>query len=205
MLTTRTLADLLQDFSAPSPTPGGGSAAALSAAVGTALLAMVAGMTKTRHGSDEDRTALSQAWPALLAIRDRLARLVDEDATAYDAVVAAYRLPKVSDSEKAARKTAIREAMLTATTTPLDTVRACAEALGHAPAVAAHGNPAAASDVRVAIGLLLAGLRGARENVEINLDGLSDPEAAANFRREGAELLVRAEGHASRTEMALRG
>jgi formiminotetrahydrofolate cyclodeaminase len=66
--------------------------------------------------------------------------------------------------------------------------------------VATHGNPAAASDVKVAVGLLLAGLRGARENVEINLDGLGDAEAADAFRRECAELLVRAEGHAGRAE-----
>jgi formiminotetrahydrofolate cyclodeaminase len=205
MLIAKTVGDLLRDFSAPSPTPGGGSAAALAGAVGAALLAMVAGMNKTRRGEVEDRAALEQALPSLLGLRDRLAALVDEDTLAYDAVVAAYRLPKATDAEKAARKAAIHGAMLAATTTPLETVRACAEALGHAPTVAAHGNPAAASDIRVGMGLLLAGLRGARENVDINLDSLADPESAANFKRECAELLVRAEGHASRAETALRG
>jgi formiminotetrahydrofolate cyclodeaminase len=198
MLIEKSVAELLREFSSPSPTPGGGSASALAGAIGAALLAMVAGMAKTRHGTDEDRAALAEAAIALAAQRDRLAALVDEDAAAYDAVVSAYRLPKATDGEKAARKDAIRAAMHRATLTPLDSVRTCAGALAHAPAVAAHGNPSAASDVKVAIGLLLAGLRGARENVEINLDGLGDAEAAAAFRRECAELLVRAEGHAGR-------
>ncbi len=100
----RPLADLLSAFSDPTPTPGGGSASALAAALGLSLVAMVAQMGRTRAGSDEDRAALDQAKAALLPLRDHVSALVEDDSKAYDAVVAAYRLPKATDEEKATQK-----------------------------------------------------------------------------------------------------
>ena len=83
--------------------------------------------------------------------------------------MAAYRLPKASDDEKAARTRAIQSALQDATVVPLDTLRACAHALAHARVVAEHGNASAASDAGVAIGLLRAAAAGADANVRINL------------------------------------
>src|SRR5439155_1203334 len=88
-----TIDDLLRRFSSSDPTPGGGSASALSSAIGTSLLMMVAALPKTRSGSEEDRSALGRAAAELPEIRDRLATAIDEDTAAYDAVVAAYKLP----------------------------------------------------------------------------------------------------------------
>ena len=101
-----------------------------------------------------------------------------------DAVVAAYKQPKATEADQAARKAAIQHALRRATDVPLGVMRLSAMGLGHAKAVAAHGHQAASSDVGVAVALLKAGLQGARLNVEINLDGLSD---AAYTEAVGAE------------------
>lgn len=181
MLTDKTFSDLLKSFSTPDPTPGGGTAAAMAGAIGASLLVMVTGLPRTRHGSDEDRAALSAAAGALGPLRDALSMLADADTQAYDAVVAAYRLPKTTDEEKAARKVAIQAAMGRATDVPLEVMRACAAALSEAERVAAHGNPSATSDVLVGTGLLMAALEGAKENVEINLPGLGDAARQAEI------------------------
>jgi formiminotetrahydrofolate cyclodeaminase len=173
-LLDRSLTDLLSAVSNPTPTPGGGSASALAAALGLSLVAMVAQMTRTRSGSDDARRLLDQAATALLPLRDHVAGLVEEDAKAYDAVVAAYRLPKGTDEEKAARHAAVQSALRGAAEVPLDVMRACQAGLTAAVDVARHGNPSAASDLGVALELLGAGLRGAALNVRANLGSIEE-------------------------------
>jgi len=174
LLADTSVRDLLTAFSSPNPTPGGGSAAALASAVGASLLAMVAGLPKTRTGTDADRAALAQAVSALAGIRYQLTEAIDADTAAYDQVVAAYKRPKGSSEEQAARKAAIERALRAATDVPLGVVRLSAAALEQAKTVAAHGHRAASSDVGVAVALLRAGMRGARLNIEINVGGVSD-------------------------------
>src|SRR4051812_20257435 len=173
-LTDTPLRDLLTAFSSTAPTPGGGSASALASAVGASLLMMVAGLPKTRSGSDADRTALAAAGGGLARTRDSLTAAIDADSAAYDRVVAAYKMPKGSADEQIARKAAIQQALRAATTVPLDVVRLSAAALSEAAPIAAHCYDAAASDVGVAIALLRAGAHGARLNVEINMASVSD-------------------------------
>ena len=188
MLRRKPFDELLEAFSSSDPTPGGGSAAALAASVGAALLAMVAGLSKTRHGGDEDRTALEQARTGLMALRDQLAELIDRDTEAYDGVVAAFRLPKATDEEKAARSSAVQRAMREATETPLAVMRACEEVVRTGDVVAERGNPSALSDVRVGLELAAAGLRGARYNVEVNLGSVKDSAFVEEVRREVERL-----------------
>jgi methenyltetrahydrofolate cyclohydrolase len=166
--------DLLTAFSSTDPTPGGGSAAALASAVGAALLTMVAGLPKTRSGSDEDRQALTRAIGSLTELRHQLTAAVDADTIAYDRVVAAYKLAKGTDDEKSVRKAAIQRALRGAIDVPLQVMRLSERALEAAQAVAAHGHRGALSDVGVAVALLRGGLRGARLNVDINLTGVHD-------------------------------
>lgn len=173
-LTSLSVTDLLDAFASSAPTPGGGSAAALAGAMGASLLEMVARMPKTKNGTDEERTTLDAAAERLATLRADLTRFVDEDTAAYDQVTGAFKLPKGTDEEKAARSTAIQAAMRAATEAPLKTMRACAETLKHAATVAAHGNPNASSDVEVGTALAKAGLFGADKNVEINLGSLKD-------------------------------
>ncbi|HEV8208855.1 MAG TPA: cyclodeaminase/cyclohydrolase family protein [Vicinamibacterales bacterium] len=196
--------DLLTAFSSSDPTPGGGSAAALASAVGASLLMMVAALPNTRSGSDEDRAALAEAGGALADVRAQLTAAIDADAAAYDQVVAAYKLPKASAGEQGVRKAAIQQALRAATDVPLGVARLSAEALASASAIAAHGHRAAASDVGVAVALLRAGARGARLNVEINLDGLSDADYAKTAGAQIARLSEAAARAADEADVLLR-
>src|SRR4029453_6025088 len=105
------LADLIDAFSSTDAVPGGGSAAALAGAVGVSLLIMVAGIPKTKTGAPEETADLAEASSRLHPLRDALVDLVDRDSVAYRQVLAAFRLPRGSDADKAARKEAQDRAM----------------------------------------------------------------------------------------------
>jgi methenyltetrahydrofolate cyclohydrolase len=174
--------DLLARLGSTDPTPGGGSAAALAGAAGAALAAMVCAMPKTRTGAPEERRQLDAALAQARGAGERLQALVDEDSAAFDAVMAAFRLPKASDEEKAARKRAIGAANLRATEVPLQSAERCLDVLSAATVAAAAGNPSAVSDARTAAALALAGVQGAMENVRINVRA-DDPTGAALLAR----------------------
>jgi len=124
----------------------------------------------------------------LAELRKALADAIDADTAAYDQVVAAYKMPKASADEQAARKAAIQQALRGATDVPRGVVRLSAAALDQAIVVATHGHRAAASDVGVAVALLRAGARGARLNVETNIGSLSDTAYAGEVAEETARL-----------------
>jgi methenyltetrahydrofolate cyclohydrolase len=196
----QTISAFLDALASAEPTPGGGTASAISGAIGAALLMMVAGLPKTRTNSDKERVQLSESRAVLTSVRARLLALADRDAEAYDAVIAAYRLPKGTDAEKAARTQAVATAIRGATDAPLETLRAVAETVGHAKAVAQCGNPAATSDVRVALELLEAAAAGASANVEINLSSIED-EA---YRKATAATMVELSNHLTERVAAAR-
>ena len=169
-----TVAQLLDALASPDPTPGGGTAAAIAGAMGASLAMMVAGLEKSRNNTADEKAFLTAAVAALKPAKARLISLADADAASFDAVMAAYRLPKAKDEEKAARSQAIQAALRGATEVPLETLRASVDALAPARVVAEHGNRSAESDVGVAIGLLQAAANGAAANVRMNLGGLKD-------------------------------
>ncbi len=178
----------LDALSNSDPTPGGGTAAAMAGAMGVSLLMMVAGLPKSRLGTDRERVAMSEARASLASVRDRLTSLADSDTDAFNQVMAAYRLPKGTEEEKMARKNAIQRALKTATSTPLDTLRAVGEAMRLARVVAQHGNRSAASDVGVGIALLDASAKGAAANVRTNLGALQDEAFASTASAEADTL-----------------
>ncbi len=189
-----TVAQLLAALASPDPTPGGGTAAAIAGAIGSSLLVMVAGLAKSRNNLDDEKAALAQARSAIEPITSRLTELADADTRAFNDVMAAYRLPKATAEDQAARTRAIQAALRGATEIPLETLRACADALTHSRAVAEYGNQSAASDVGVAIGLLTAAAAGAAANVRINLTGLKDEAFKSATETETARLLAAVAG-----------
>lgn len=195
MLIDRSVSSLLDAFSSADPTPGGGSAAALVGATGVSLLAMVAGMPKSRTNTPDERKALDDARRELLVHTATLVELIDRDASAYDLVIAALRRPKGTDEEKAERRAAVQDATRIATEVPLETIRTCVEAMRAGRATAAHGNPSAASDVKVGYRLLMAAAESARDNVEINLEGLTGAEVKTRIRDAATALLTEGDGH----------
>jgi formiminotetrahydrofolate cyclodeaminase len=203
MLVDKPLRELLAAFASPDPTPGGGSASAVAAALGASLLRMVASLPKTRTGSEDDRAALSGAAAALTGVQQQLTEAIDEDAAAYDAVVEAYKQPKSTEADRTGRTSAIARALRGATDVPLRVMRLSALALTQAEAVAAHGHRAAASDIGVAVALLRAGLHGARLNVDINLSGLSDAAYRDAVGVEAQRLTRGADESAAAAELSL--
>jgi len=197
------LADLIDAFSSTDAVPGGGSAAALAGTIGVSLLLMVAGLPKTKTGAPEETADLAEASSRLHPLRDGLLDLVDRDSDAYREVLAALRLPKGSEAEKATRTEAIDRATRSATDAPLDVMRLCQQALRGAVVVASNGSRKTTSDVGVAVELLVAALRGARLNVEINLAGLDDEPYTARIMEEVDELVVDGAEDAERARRAL--
>ena len=187
-LTDLTVTALLESFASPAPTPGGGSAAALTGALGASLLMMVAALPRTRGGTDTDRAALDDVLRELRHSRDHLAGLVDQDSDAYDAVMRGYRLPKASEQDREARTAAIQAALHGATEVPIDVMRACHAAVREGITVARSGNPSAASDTAVAFELLQAALKGAASNAAINLESLQDTGFSAGAEAEVQRL-----------------
>jgi formiminotetrahydrofolate cyclodeaminase len=175
-LTDLSVQEFLERLGSSDPVPGGGSASALAAAMGAALVAMVAELTIGRpHYVDHEETVRHLRFDALERSAE-LVSLAQEDATAYHAVVQARRMPKDTEAEKAARSQALGKAMVDAARAPLRAAIVAGEVLDLAERIARIGNRNAASDAGVAALLAAAGLRGALLNVRINLPYLPADE-----------------------------
>lgn len=153
-----TLNEYLDELASRNPTPGGGSAAALTAALGATLLSMVANYSKGRSGKLAVEKRIKKTLRESERLRKRLLRLVDLDARAYLKVVQTRRGPE--KAKKAALKKAAE--------VPFEVCRLCYAALDLAPVLVRDGNPYLLSDIQCAIELLQAGFNAAKINVEIN-------------------------------------
>jgi formiminotetrahydrofolate cyclodeaminase len=169
-----TVRDLARRLASRDPTPGGGSASALGGALAAALVEMVAELTVGRPEYAHVDPVARQIGSAAAELRGALLDAAEQDATAYDAVADARRLPRETDEEKAARRAAIGEASVAATEVPLRVVRLATEVLGLAARIASVGNRNAISDAGVAALFAAAAARGAAFNVTINLPSLPE-------------------------------
>jgi glutamate formiminotransferase/formiminotetrahydrofolate cyclodeaminase len=181
-----------------SPAPGGGSASALAGSMGAALAAMVARLTVGREKYAEHEAAMQRVRKEADEVRAALHRQVKVDAQAYDGVMAAMKLPKKSDADRAARAAAMEAAGKHATEVPLASARLALRAAALAAEAAAKGNRNAASDGCVAVLLSRAALRGACFNVRINLPMLKD-EA---WKKAALDEVGRMEAEAAELEKA---
>ncbi|MGB9357093.1 MAG: glutamate formimidoyltransferase [Acidimicrobiia bacterium] len=171
-LVDKTVAAFSDELSTESPAPGGGSVAALAGALSASLSSMVAALTFSKVGMEATRPAMESAGRDAQALKDWFLAAVDRDTDAFNGVLAAIRMPRKSDDERAARDAAMAEANLEATMVPLGVLERSVEALELALAVALDGNPNSVSDAGVAAACALAAAEGASLNVRINLDGL---------------------------------
>ncbi|HXF96708.1 MAG TPA: cyclodeaminase/cyclohydrolase family protein, partial [Gemmatimonadales bacterium] len=178
------LDDWIETLASANPVPGGGSAAALAGVLAAALVAMVARLTVGRRAYAAVEARARGVLEAAEEIRSDLRRLMDEDARAYEAVMAAQRLPK-DDPDRRHR---MDGALLAAAVTPLETARQALAVRRLARVMVEIGNPNARSDARVAEELAGAALRGALENVRVNLEGLRDPRLGDDLRAQLGKL-----------------
>jgi formiminotetrahydrofolate cyclodeaminase len=156
--------------------------------LGASLLAMVAGLPKSKAATAEDAERLQAAGARCTALAAELETLVERDSQAYELVLAAYKMPKGTENEKASRSAAIQRAFRAAIDAPLDVMRACASAAEQGVVVATLGLASASSDAMVGIELLGAALRGAKLNVETNLGSVKDAEYLARVRADVEEF-----------------
>lgn len=181
------LRDLTEGFvtavAAETPTPGGGSVSALAGALAAALGEMVSGLTLGRKSHAQHHTALQESLTRLTALRSRLMENLDRDSASYEAVMAAFKLPKATESEQAQRAKAIEDASKTAATVPLETAELVAETARVVESLRAATLPQAASDLAVALHLAAAALRGAAENVRANLPAIRDRDWATQIEQ----------------------
>jgi formiminotetrahydrofolate cyclodeaminase len=182
-----TVRDFQSALASSSPTPGGGTAAAIALGQASALSIMVCDLTLGKEKWQEGWKAASSALSVSVKTMSRAGLLADEDSDAFDSVMDSFRLPKETEEQKATRRQAIRNATLTATEKPFETAQLALDLLSVLPELARVGNANAVSDVGVAGLLASAACKGALFNVDINLDGLPE-DMAIDIRKDAPKI-----------------
>lgn len=191
--------DYLELVASDAPAPGGGSASALCGSQGIGLIGMVAKLTAGKEKYAEYKSICETIILEADELCKRLCEQIDIDTEAYGRIADAFKLPKITDEEKAVRRQAIAEATVFATEVPLETMRLGVQGLLCAEKLIGNYNTNCASDVGCGIYGLLSCVKGAWLNVRINVGGLSG-EKGVSMKEEGAELLEKAESLAARLD-----
>jgi len=195
-----TLGDWMDAVASSSPAPGGGTVSAVAGAMAAALAAMVGRLTVGRKKYAEVDGEFRGLVERAESLRVRLMRLGDEDAAAFNAVSAAYALPK---EPEAPRRDAIQQALIGAAKVPLETLRAARDVAALAARAAEAGNRNAVSDAGVGAMLAGAAAKGAAYNVRINVAGMPNPAEGAPLAAEAKRLIAEAEAAVARATAAV--
>jgi methenyltetrahydrofolate cyclohydrolase len=183
----------LDELASAEPVPGGGSVAALGGAMAAALLSMVCRLTIAKKGYESVQSEMETLLDRLEPFQSEFCELMQADIDAYARVLDAYKLPKASDADKAARSGAIQQVLKHASAVPLRVAEECSALIDLARPIAEKGNKNAASDAGVGVLMAAASLRGAALNVSINLGGIKDAAFVAAHRERVAQLLAAVE------------
>ena len=186
------LTDFVQTLSSDAPAPGGGSASALIGAMGAGRAAMVACLTQGRKKYAEFAEFAAEVETEGKALQDKLLDVMDRDTEAFNAVSAAFAMPKDTEEQKAERSAAIQAGLKACTNTPLECMKLCSEAIALSHKFLESGfNQSSASDLGVAFLSLKTAMQGAWLNVLINLSSIKDAAFAEACRARGQALLER--------------
>ena len=183
-----TLRDFQASLASSSPTPGGGTAAAIALGQAAALTCMVADLTIDKEKWQDGWQIAEDAQNAAVPIMSRAGELATEDSDSFDAVMACFKMPKETDEDKEVRRNCIRQSTLKAAEVPFETAMLGLSLLRHMPDLAEKGNGNAASDVGVAALLASAAVKGALFNVEINLSSIPE-DLGVNMRKLSPSIL----------------
>lgn len=175
-----------------APAPGGGSVSALYGAIGAALAGMVAELTQGRKKYALYAEHAEKVQRQAAVLQAKLMDLMDRDTEAFNAVSAAFAMPKETDEQKAARSAAIQEGLKGCTGTPMEMMELCDETISLAASLTGRFNETSASDLGVCLLSLKAGMQGAWFNVLINIGSIRDAEFTAGTRKRGEALLSHA-------------
>ncbi len=182
------IAEYLERLSAKTPTPGGGSAAAIAGSLGAALVNLVSKLTVGKKGYEAVAAEMKQLEKQARELLNRLVELADQDSAAFEGVLSAYRLPKEIPQEEKRRAEAIEAALKHATEVPFKTAEACKAVLEMAEKVAEKGSRSAVSDAGAACLLAEGAAHAALLNVEINLRGVQDEKFRRVYLKKSQDL-----------------
>jgi len=187
-LASKTIKGFLSETASSSPAPGGGSVAALSGALGTALSSMVCNLTigkeKYKDVEDEIKKVLTKSEK----LRKELTILIDEDTEAFNDVIKAFKMPKETDEQKKKRSNAIQQGYKTAAQVPLKTAKICEQIFDISKIIAEKGNKNSITDAAVSALMAKAGVESAILNVRINLGSIKDETFVEKISKELIDL-----------------
>lgn len=192
-LASMNVVSFVNTVSSDSPTPGGGSVAALAGALGAALAAMDANLTVGKKGYENISEQLAVLAVRAQEVKSILLEIIDEDTRAFNAVMDAHRLAKSSDSQKQARDAAIEAAEKQAALVPLHTARLCLDSMKLSLEAARLGNTNSMTDAATGCNMAYAGLKGALMNVRVNIKSMADEKFKSELAQECAVLEEQAE------------
>jgi glutamate formiminotransferase/formiminotetrahydrofolate cyclodeaminase len=186
LLVSMPVRDFVEETASESPAPGGGSVSATVGALGVALGAMVAALSAAKW---ENRWEEFSDWAERgKVLQEELLRLVDADTDAFNAMMAAMRLPKTTEAEQAARAKAMQEATKAGIEVPLRVMEKSLESMDLMKAMAETGNPNSVSDAGVGALCARTAVMGAFLNVRINCGGVEDKTWAEDVLARGREM-----------------
>lgn len=199
-----TLGGFVDRLASPEPVPGGGSASAVAASLGAALVTMVVSLSEGRPRYAAHAELHARSKEAGRRLTTRFLDLADEDAAAYAVFAAAMKMPKATEAEQTARRGAVSSAARAASEIPLLTVEACLELIAIAESLVGRSNVNASSDLDVAVLLGEAAARGAAANVLINLPSVDDAQFSGEATAQVMAILDSAKEIAHTVHMGIR-
>jgi methenyltetrahydrofolate cyclohydrolase len=192
--------EFLSELGSASPAPGGGSVAALAGALAAALCRMVSALTVGKEKYRESWAEMERVERECARLEERFQSLMDDDARAFCRFMDARRLPKGTDQERLARRSAIYEAAFASANVPLSTLGLLHELAALALCAADKGNPACVTDAGSASQMIRAGAQSAAYNVRVNLPSIENPVAQEELQARTAKVLQEVVDETQRTE-----
>lgn len=188
MLKELSVRDFIYETASDSPAPGGGSVAALSAASAAALIEMVANLTLGKKGYEEVSSQMEDVKKVSGEYKEKFINYIDEDSDSFNKIMAAFKLPKDTDEQKAERTKVIQEAFKGAATVPLNVGKDAFSLMELAQTVVLKGNQNAITDGAVAAMQARTAVHGAFYNVKINLGSIKDEAFVQNATTQMKEI-----------------
>ncbi len=194
MLIDKKVSNFLDGLASNSPTPGGGSVAALTGALGAALISMVGNLTIGKKKYEDVEEDIKKIIGSSEKLRYELSQLIEEDVKVFNNFMATYKMPRETEDEKKMRTEKIQEALIEAAKIPLRVAYKCLDIMILSQEAAEKGNINVISDAGVAVLMAEAALESAILNVKINLRKIKDEKIRTELSSSIKELLLKENG-----------
>ncbi|MGB6607612.1 MAG: cyclodeaminase/cyclohydrolase family protein [Atribacterota bacterium] len=194
MLIDKKVSNFLDELASNSPTPGGGSVAALAGVLGAALISMVGNLTVGKKKYEDVEEDIKKIISSSEKLRYELSQLIEEDVKVFNNFMATYKMPKETEDEKRVKAEKIQEALVEAAKVPLKVAYKCLDILSLSKEVAEKGNINVVSDAGVAVLMAEAALESAILNVKINLKMIKDEKVRTELSSSIKEILLKENG-----------